>query len=751
MYSQEELLKINLLLKAQKAFIILYFPSKDLIWGKESITTLLPQWKAETIPSQGMSFFALLPNEIQMETWLRIRELKSGYNKCIRTSYHFLNGPDEIKITQKFTKSPNSEEIFIYTKQESRTRNMRLTVNLATEILRHLPLYIGIKQAFRSQEYLFMNDPMRTLLNNENKLIDLNQKVPGLQDSIEYQVKKEDEKILQSSSPLYFIRFLTNNEGIRKGYQYTKQMIRLNEINSYLLTIAKDLSRPILIEESYTHAFKRFSHLMIQSEYYPWVLRKDNRQIIFDQHVQLNPYIKELITLTAMHIQNILTRIHPDDRKVLSLHLQRIRQKETANRKFQMELRIRLSDNAYKWFSIHAICSDTTTGSFYPIRMSGILHCIHKQKETEMILQNYVEALQSQESQKTCFLSHMHHELRTPLNLINGFSELSSLNPREYPEFGFAIQQASRQILNHVNNILEYTSLNRREDLLYPEDVDLWELIEDIRQKESKYLSGSVRLLFVTPYEKRIILAEKQLLRSAISKLVNNAINNTTHGYIIIKYMVQTDSVLISISDTGCGISSEDQKKLFIPYGKINSFKPGTGLGLAICKLMADRTDSMLNVNSKPGVGTTFTLLLKQVIPHSDPSCLPLATSERTLPEKKGKKICIFNYKRFPVPLKEIEFTPYFQISWFHDPALLFQTLKKNKTDLFVLDVQISSSAAKKILNKVSEIRPELPVIICSHFDLSDISEGRKGVYFMMKPFHPLFLKEKIIEVLDEK
>jgi PAS domain S-box-containing protein len=221
---------------------------------------------------------------------------------------------------------------------------------------------------------------------------------------------------------------------------------------------------------------------------------------------------------------------------------------------------------------------------------------------------------------KSVFLANMSHEFRTPLNAILGFSQIIARDnqlPLKLREPMSIIMKSGEHLLSLINDVLDLARIESGKIRLEPVEFDLGSLITDlidmlrIRAREK----GLELRLDQSSSFPRFVRTDPAKLRQILINLISNAIKFTKHGYISIKLALGSHmkdehyhELLFSITDTGIGISREDQKRLFNPFEQLGSSMKheGTGLGLSIVNEYVKLLGGQISIESDTGTGSTF-------------------------------------------------------------------------------------------------------------------------------------------------
>ena len=214
---------------------------------------------------------------------------------------------------------------------------------------------------------------------------------------------------------------------------------------------------------------------------------------------------------------------------------------------------------------------------------------------------------------KSEFLANMSHELRTPLNAIIGFSELlqeqfyGPLN-KEQDDYLGNIRTAGEHLLGLINDILDLSKIEAGRMELDREELDLPRMLDaSITIVKEKAHNNGVQLR-VDAGDTGTIAADARKLKQIVFNLLSNAVKFTPYGGLVsLTARTDGDNVEIAVTDTGVGISTEDQQKLFREFtqvdGSLSRRHEGTGLGLALTKRLVELHGGTITVRSALGAG----------------------------------------------------------------------------------------------------------------------------------------------------
>lgn len=256
---------------------------------------------------------------------------------------------------------------------------------------------------------------------------------------------------------------------------------------------------------------------------------------------------------------------------------------------------------------------------------------ISKHKEAEAMLLQARHSADEANAAKSMFLATISHEIRTPLHGAMGNLELLEKTPLS-PSQRSTIDTINRSffsLLHIINNVLDLSKAGAGQLHLSREPFDLAGLLEEVARTFAPCIAKKQVDFFCLPDCRlpRRLIGDETRLRQIFNNLLSNAVKFTAGGHIVMRADVlelsaQTCSLAISISDSGIGISEEEQRRLFIPFRQANESIAdnfgGTGLGLSLTKNLCEAMNGTIDVASREHAGASFTVSLT----------LPLADTE---------------------------------------------------------------------------------------------------------------------------
>ena len=245
------------------------------------------------------------------------------------------------------------------------------------------------------------------------------------------------------------------------------------------------------------------------------------------------------------------------------------------------------------------------------------LNILEDVDETRQKLAKTYNELKKLDKMKAEFMNISAHELKTPLIPIIGYldmiirGEMGKINPKEKESLAIALRSAQR-LQRLVGDILDISKLETATMKFYIDDVSLTVLISNLVESMKPFANEKkIKLTSKTDKNLPIIKGDISRLTEVFENLINNAIKFTEKGEVLIESKIEDKNIIISVKDSGIGMSKEFiKKKLFKKFQQEDSTERrkygGTGLGLVICKGIVERHKGRIWVESEVGKGSTF-------------------------------------------------------------------------------------------------------------------------------------------------
>ncbi|HGE4875432.1 TPA: two-component system sensor histidine kinase LetS [Legionella pneumophila] len=245
-----------------------------------------------------------------------------------------------------------------------------------------------------------------------------------------------------------------------------------------------------------------------------------------------------------------------------------------------------------------------------------------EEKNIELSLEK--KKTEEKSRQKSEFIANMSHEIRTPMNGVIGFTNVlleSKLDPLQL-DYVKTIKSSAQDLLSIINDILDFSKIDAGKLNLDCIPLDIRGCIDEVLSLASLNAhKKGIDLIPITDINvPKMVLGDPLRIKQIISNLVTNAVKFTDHGYVLIRTKIEQETdkdytLLFAITDTGIGISPEDQTKLFTAFNQadtsITRRYGGSGLGLVICKKLCEEMHGRISLTSEINKGSTFSARIK--------------------------------------------------------------------------------------------------------------------------------------------
>ena len=402
------------------------------------------------------------------------------------------------------------------------------------------------------------------------------------------------------------------------------------------------------------------------------------------------------------------------------------------------------------------------------LRSSSLLmaSALARSEMMEQLVQAREEALLGTKA-KTDFLANMSHEIRTPLNAVIGMTSIgknaTSMDRKDYC-FG-KIEDASKHLLGVINDILDMSKIEANKFELSEVTFEFEKMLQSVVNVAAFRVEEKHQhfMVYIDENIPGLLLGDDQRLAQVIANLVSNAVKFTPEGgSVSIKtHLVSSDdgydTIQVEVSDTGIGITKEQQGKLFSDFQQVSATTTrsfgGTGLGLAISKRIVEMMGGRIWIESELGKGSSFkfTVRLQRAGEDDRPRKLSDDVTPRNLHVlfvDDDKAVCEY----FEDIAARLGFECDLAISG--EQALRFIDTKK-QYDIFFVDWKMPGIDGMEVAGYIRNSTGERPIItmISSH-EMAEIENKAKGIgidRFLQKPIFPSTIADLISECLGQE
>ena len=452
--------------------------------------------------------------------------------------------------------------------------------------------------------------------------------------------------------------------------------------------------------------------------------------------------------------------VHPADADMVGVEVRMAIESEDPEFNRQVEHRFLYSNGETGYISVRFFIVKDEAGR--TIKTYGVNQDITERKKVEVELVKAKEKAEESDRLKTAFLHNISHEIRTPMNAIVGFAALlSEPDADEETKHSYIemIMSSSNHLLSIINDIIDISNIEARIVRIHKQDVLINTLLGTLQNQYSqKSKEKNIDLFLETDLtdEESVIITDPTKLQQIISNILNNAFKFTSKGEIRFGYKVKNETIEFFTSDTGIGISSEDQSRIFERFFQVEDpntkLFEGTGLGLAISKAYVELLGGEMRVNSNPGKGSTFYF----TVPFEKPVCSDVSQPAEITAAKftfhKKRKILIAedidsNFKLVSYFLKD---TNAEVVRAVNGKEAVDKCLHHGDFDLVLMDIKMPEMDGFTATKKIIESFPDLPIIAqTAYIDDRELAEESGCAGFLAKPFDRKTLLNTIIRFIS--
>ena len=448
---------------------------------------------------------------------------------------------------------------------------------------------------------------------------------------------------------------------------------------------------------------------------------------------QLNPVWEATLgwTLNELKARPYMEFVHPDDRKTTVAEAAAL---ATGSTTASFENRYLCKDGSYRWLLwsaaasmeqhlIYAVARDVTERR----RAEDELHAA--KEEAELAKEEAERANQA----KSEFLSRMSHELRTPLNAVLGYGQLLEMDhlDEDQRESVHQILKGGTLLLDLINEVLDIARIESGRMALSLEPIEVQDAIKEaldlIRPLATE--RGVSITVEGTSERPQFVLADRQRLKQILLNLLSNAVKfSRPGGAVVLRCRDVGEGVRIEVADQGAGISASHLDRLFTPFERLKADAAGvtgTGLGLALSKRLAEVMGGTIEVKSKEGVGSTFSIQLpKASVARFDKEAMTVEWAETT---QQNEETTMLQIEDNPSNIRLVERIlsgrPNSRLITAMQGSLGLELARQHSPDLILLDLNLPDVTGYDVLRdlRTDPRLADIPVVVIS----ADATKGQ--------------------------
>jgi PAS domain S-box-containing protein len=427
---------------------------------------------------------------------------------------------------------------------------------------------------------------------------------------------------------------------------------------------------------------------------------------------------------------NQIDLIHPDDREYQLKKEQAL----VNNGFFETELRLRHKAGHYLNLSSRSVIVRSDSG-----HVLGALTISRDITRLKQVHEDLIKANLGAESSnrlKSNFLANISHEIRTPLNSVVGFSNLLLSNnlPNEVKEeYIEHINHNSERLLQIIGDIIDLSRLESSQIEITYEEASLSAIVNEIIEEARQIIRRNEKSIILNVKDQfedngDLIFTDRIWLKRVLNHLMDNAVKFTLEGSVEFAYLLENQSIVFKIRDTGIGINKENLGRIFEEFrqefdGHHRPFE-GLGIGLTLAKEVIERMGGKIFVQSEKGVGSEFSFSIpyrpagstkaKLTPLNSDPALKPIDWSSR-------KCLLVDDNKDVLIYLNRILTDTGVSIVTARSG---FEAIELIKTipdiDVVLLDMQMPEMNGIETTKEIRKIRKNIPIIAQTAFIFED-------------------------------
>jgi PAS domain S-box-containing protein len=363
-----------------------------------------------------------------------------------------------------------------------------------------------------------------------------------------------------------------------------------------------------------------------------------------------------------------------------------------------------------------------------PIALIGVALDITEIKRNREELEAARRKAEENNNLKSAFLTNMSHEIRTPMNAIVGFADLMiDAGPEEKNTFAAIVQKSSRQLLELIENVIQLSRLQSEQIPLYNIDFCPANLLKEIYSHFNwPELRKNLHFTMSIPEEHKsiVVWADENKVRQIFSNLISNALKYTVEGTVEIGFDIQGGNLRFFVTDTGIGISEQEQSRIFDNFYRgekaITLAIGGVGLGLSISKELVRLIGGQITLRSTLDQGSQFSFTI------------PLEQSNEVLTENPDrvhldmKELIVLVADDEPINIQFFESLlndKVKRIDFAYNGKEAIELVAKNDYSIVLMDLKMPVMSGIEATKQLKRQFPDLPIIAQTAYSLPEERE----------------------------
>ncbi len=375
------------------------------------------------------------------------------------------------------------------------------------------------------------------------------------------------------------------------------------------LVLARDITQQKQAQEALATSEEKFRQIAENIHEIFWMRDAEADKVLYVNTAYEKIWGRSCESL-YINPQSFLDAVHSEDKERVIANLEK-----NAKKEFEIEYRIVRPDDSVRWVWEHSFPIKNALGEVY--RRAVVTQDITERKRAEEVQRNLEKELELNEL-KIRFFSMVSHEFRTPLSTILISAQLLENSNKEWSEEKklknlHRIQSSAKTMTQLLTDILTLTRAEAGKLEFRPQPLDLEDFCFSLLEEMKFSTRAKKDILFVSQCSQRIAWMDERMLRSIVTNLVDNAIKySPDDSQIYFTLAAESGQAIFQIQDQGIGIPQEEEEQLYQAYqrGENVGDVTGTGLGLAVVKKCVELHGGSIKLESKLGVGTTFTVTI---------------------------------------------------------------------------------------------------------------------------------------------